>query len=132
MGLDGQVTSTPVDGLAGDTFTSLGAGAGFVGLGSHAHLEATLVSSPPPGDGVAPFGGVRAQALLPLDTDRPDVPVALGVFGGIRIGRGDLAIFPELGVFYLPSEILGEPDWVVVPSLTIHGDRLLKALGVGL
>ena len=45
--------------------------------------------------------------------------------------RGELAIFPELGVFYAPNDLLAAPDWIVVPSLTIAGDRLLRALGIG-
>ena len=108
------------------------AGAGVLALGRFAHAEATLLAAPPPAPGVSPYGGLRAQALLPLASDAPDAPLAVGVFGGLRLGRGDLAIFPELGVFYAPSDVFGTPDWIVVPSLTIHGDRLLEALGVGL
>lgn len=106
------------------------AGAGVVGVGTYGHLEATLVASAAPGPTVAPYGGVRIQGLLPLGEGAPDVPLMTGVFGGVRLGRGDLAIHPELGLFYAPNDLLGESDWIVVPSLTVHGDDLLRALGV--
>jgi hypothetical protein len=106
------------------------AGVGVLGLGSHAHAEGTVILSPEPTTPLTPYGGVRFQALAPLD-DGPAPPVATGLFGGVRLAHGDIAIFPEVGLFYAPNDLLGQPDWIIVPSLTIAGDRLLQALGVG-
>jgi hypothetical protein len=107
-------------------------GAGIVGLGSHSHghAEATLTVSPEIRGALTPYGGVRVQALAPLGDD-PTPPAAVGAFGGVRLARGDLAVYPELGVFYAPNDQLYGSDWVVVPSITIAGDRLLQALGIG-
>jgi hypothetical protein len=131
VGVDGVVASYrrrlgPVGGLdlAGTV------GGGVVGLGSHAHVEATLVASPEPRGPLTPYGGLRVQALAPLGDDEAP-PVAVGAFGGLRLARNDLAIFPEVGVFYAPNDRIGAPDWIIVPSLTVAGDRLLRALGIG-
>ncbi|HLA64436.1 MAG TPA: hypothetical protein VK610_08400 [Rhodothermales bacterium] len=105
-------------------------GAGVVGFGSHGHFEATLALSPEVRGALTPYGGLRAQALVPLG-DGPEAPVALGAFGGVRLASGDLAIYPELGVFYAPTEPFRGSDWIIVPSITIAGDRLLRALGIG-
>lgn len=106
------------------------AGVGVLGLGSHAHAEGTIVVSPDATATVTPYGGVRFQALAPLD-DGPAPPVATGLLGGVRLSHGDLAIFPEIGLFYAPNDLLNAPDWIIVPSITVAGDRLLQALGIG-
>ena len=106
-------------------------GAGVLGLGSHGHVEATFVASYPVGVRLLPYGGVRVQHLLPLGDDAPAPDPALGLFAGLRLGEADLGISPELGVFYSPSDALFQSDWVVVPSVTVHGGRLLEALGIG-
>ncbi len=131
VGIDGVVASyRRMLGSLGVLNMAATIGAGVVGLGSHGHAEATFVASPEPTTAVTPYGGVRVQALAPLD-DEPAPPVAVGAFGGLRLSHGDLAIFPELGVFYAPNDLLSAPDWIIVPSITVAGDRLLRALGIG-
>ena len=39
-------------------------------------------------------------------------------------------IAPELGLFYSPTSGFGESDLVVVPSVTVRGSGLLRALGL--
>lgn len=111
--------------------TAVQVGAGFVGLGSHAHVEATFVGSYPMNPTMTPYGGIRVQHLLPLGDDVPTPSPAFGGFFGVRLGEPDLGISPELGLFYSPTDTLFETDWVVVPSVTVHGNRLLQALGIG-
>ena len=114
----------------GDAGTALVVGAGVIGL-SHVHAEATLVAaSRPLGDRVYPYYGVRAQALAPFAADAVQTDPALGVFAGGRVGWPDLSLAPELGVFYSPSPNRGESPWILVPSVTVRGERLVKALGL--
>lgn len=123
---------------AGDTGTALVVGAGVVGA-SHVHSEATLIVSRARfggrlgaqlGPRVAPYGGVRVQDLEPFAGDALDTPPAVGVFAGARLGWPDLAISPEVGVFYSPSPAFGDRTFIVVPSVTVRGERLRKALGL--
>lgn len=120
-----------VDGGAAGLSAAVIVGAGVVGLGSHGHVEATLVAARPLDGRLTPYGGVRVQHLLPLADDAPTPEPALGLFGGVRLGEADLGISPELGVFYGPSDALFQSDWIIVPSVTVHGGRLLDALGLG-
>lgn len=113
----------------GDSGSALIVGAGFVGA-SRLHAEATLVASGRAVERVVPYGGVRVQAMAALTDDVLEVPPAAGAFGGARIGWPDLAVSPELGVYYHPSPLLRDGDWVVVPSVTVTGDRLMRALGL--
>lgn len=106
-------------------------GAGVVGLGSHGHVEATLLAAYPLEARLVPYGGVRFQHLLPLDDEAPAPDPAVGLFAGVRLGEADLGISPELGIFYGPSDALFQGDWIIVPSVTVHGNRLLQALGIG-
>ena len=55
---------------------------------------------------------------------------AVGVFAGARFGWPDLAVSPELGVFYSPSPLFRDDDLIIVPSVTVRGDRLRRALGL--
>lgn len=105
-------------------------GGGIVGLGSHAHVEATVLGAYPL-QTMTPYGGLRVQHLLPLGNDTFAPSPAVGGFFGIRLGEPDLGISPELGLFYSPTDTLFETDWVIVPSVTVHGNRLLQALGIG-
>ena len=106
-------------------------GAGVLGLGSHGHVEATLVGSYPARPRIVPYGGVRVQHLLPLEGGAPAPDPAVGAFFGVRLGEADLGVSPEIGVFYGPSDALFQRDWIIVPSVTVHGNRLLEALGIG-
>ena len=118
--------------LASDRGTALIVGAGVIGT-SHLHAEATLVASPGAlqiAPRVVPYAGLRVQDLTPFGADGLDSTPAVGVFAGGRFGWPDLALSPELGVFYSPSPLLGDDAVIVVPSVTIRGDRLRKALGL--
>jgi hypothetical protein len=118
--------------LGGEAGTSLIVGAGVISS-QHLHLEATVVASPGPIEGaprVVPYGALRLQDLTPFSDDALDTSPALGLVVGGRFGWPDLAISPELGVFYSPSPLAGDDDVVVVPSVTVRGDRLRKALGL--
>ena len=116
---------------AGDDGLSLIAGGGVVGR-SHLHWEATVVGSGalPGSERVVPYYGARAQGLVAFSDDAADVSPAVGGFLGARIGWPDLALTPELGVFYSPSPTLSDSPWIVVPSVTVRGERLVKALGL--
>jgi hypothetical protein len=120
-----------VDGGADGLSAAVLVGGGVVGLGSHGHLEATLVASYPARAQLVPYGGARLQHLLPLGDDAPAPDPAFGVFAGVRLGEADLGVSPELGLFYGPSDALFAGDWIIVPSVTVHGGRLLEALGIG-
>lgn len=122
----------------GDTGTALVVGGGIVGA-SHVHSEATLIVSRAQvggalgrqiGPRVAPYGGLRVQDLEPFSADALDTPPAVGVFFGARLGWPDLAISPEIGVFYSPTPLYADTSVLVVPSVTVRGDRLRKALGL--
>ena len=107
-------------------------GAGLIGA-SHAHLEATVVASPGPfraAPRVTPYGGLRVQDLTPFSGNALGTAPAIGVFGGVRLGWPDLALSPEVGVFYSPSPLDGDPSVIVAPSVTVRGDRLRRALGL--
>ena len=121
----------------GDDGAALLVGAGLIGA-SHVHAEATLIVSrataPVLGRSlsrrVAPYGGVRVQDLTPFAADALNTPPAVGVFAGARVGWPDLALSPEIGVFYSPTDVFGERTVIVVPSVTVRGDRLRRALGL--
>src|SRR5690606_28154413 len=68
-----------LDGGADGLSAAFLVGAGVVGLGSHGHVEATLVGSYPVGPRLVPYGGVRVQHLLPLDDGAPAPEPASGV-----------------------------------------------------
>lgn len=113
----------------GDEGTALLVGAGIVGV-SRLHAEATLVRSWPARGPVVPYGGVRVQAMRAFAGDALDVPPAVGVFAGGRIGWPDLAVSPEIGLFHSPSPLVGDGALVLVPSVTVTGERLIRALGL--
>lgn len=113
-----------------DAGTSLVAGGGILlGAGGHAHLEASVVTSSEPLGEWTPYGGLRAQFLGPFGNDNESV-AAVGVFGGVRLGQPDLAILPEIGIFYSPTTAFGETEWIVAPSVSVRGEGLLRALGL--
>lgn len=132
----GSITATykrrlsgPLDGDAG---TAILVGGGIVGT-SHLHAEATFVASAGPIDPerrITPYGGLRVQDLTPFGKDDLDSSPAVGAFVGSRFGWPDLAVSPEIGVFYSPSPLAFDDDVIVVPSVTIRGERLVRALGL--
>lgn len=113
----------------GDAGTAVIVGAGVVG-GERAHGELTVLHSFPMRGRVVPYGGLRVQGMAAFAGDALEVPPAVGGFVGGRFGWPDLALTPELGVFYSPSPLARDRAVVVVPSVTVHGDRLMRALGL--
>ena len=79
---------------------------------------------------VAPYGGLRVQDLEPFAEDALDTQPAGLLFAGARLGWPDLGLSPEVGVFYSPSPLSGDRRFIVVPSVTVRGDRLRRALGL--
>lgn len=113
----------------GDAGTAVLVGAGIIGA-DRVHGEFTLVHSLAARGRIVPYGGVRVQAMRAFAGDAINTPAAFGAFAGGRFGWPDLAVSPELGVFYSPSPLAREGALVVVPSVTVHGDRLMRALGL--
>ena len=101
-------------------------GGGFVNLGSHAFLETTLIASGRQAM-FTPYGGLRLGQSVPLSADAVhDTPTA-GAFFGVRIGREDLGVSAELGVFHDRSaHHWRESDVIFVPALVLHGAELIR------
>ena len=129
----GSVTATYKRRLTGRVGTDEGSallvGGGVIGL-SHFHLEATVVTAYPTDGPIVPYGGIRVQHLIPFTEEALSPVPAVGVFGGGRFGWSDLSISPELGVFYSPSPVGRDSDIIYAPSVTVRGDRLIRALGL--
>lgn len=113
----------------GQAGTALLVGAGVVGA-DQLHVEATFVASLARRGSVVPYGGVRVQDLTPFAGDALATDPAVGAFAGARFGWPDLSLSPEIGIFYSPSPLAGDDAIIVVPSVTINGDRLMRALGL--
>lgn len=104
-------------------------GAGVINYGLHAYLEATAIVSGREDVVATPYGGVRIMQTIPLSSEAVSDTPAAGGFGGVRLGDRDLGVSAEVGVFYDRSALgLRERDVVVVPSVTLHGDRLFRIL----
>lgn len=129
----GSVTATYKRRLSGRTGTDEGSallvGAGVVGL-THFHVEASLITAFPTDGPIVPYGGIRAQHLIPFSEDALSPSPAVGAFGGARFGWSDLSLSPELGVLYSPSPVGQDGDLIYAPSVTVRGDRLMRALGL--
>ena len=103
------------------------AGGGIVNAGAHAHIEATLIYSARQNIRLTPYGGVRVMQVFPLTRDAARDRVTAGVFLGMRIGRLEMGVSPELGVFYDHSVLgLRKRNIIVVPSFTLHGADFFK------
>lgn len=103
-------------------------GGGLVNWGNHAHFELTLIAS---GHQklLTPYGGLRVGQVLPLSRDAPSDSPTAGGFFGLRLGREQLGVSAELGVFYDRSALgLRSSDVIVVPALVVHGEELLDAI----
>lgn len=103
------------------------AGGGFVNFGEHGLLELTLIASGHDRGTVTPYGGLRAMQVVPFSryavSDRP----TLGGFVGLRLGRSDFGLSPEIGIYYDPSALeLRERRVIIVPAVSIHGSELLS------
>lgn len=108
-------------------------GAGFVNAGLHAHFEATLLGSTPTKHLTMGYGGLRIMQVAPLSAGAPhDLPTAGGFFG-LRFGSRDIAILPELGVYYDHSALgLRRSDLLLVPAISVQLDRIFSIwAGIG-
>lgn len=105
-------------------------GGGFVNVGQHAHVEATLIASGVEAATVTPYGGVRAMQVVPLSTTAVSDSPTIGGFFGLRIGSMDLGVTSELGVYYDEPAlgISADRNVLFVPSLTFHGRGLFSNL----
>jgi hypothetical protein len=67
--------------------------------------------------------------VAPLNRDAVHDRPTAGGFLGLKIGRNDLGVSPEVGVFYDHSALeVRRGDLVVVPSINVHGDQLVRAI----
>lgn len=103
-------------------------GGGLVNWGNHAHFEATLLAS-----GrqklFTPYGGLRLAQVLPLSSAAPSDSPTAGGFFGLRIGKEQLGVSAEVGVFYDRSALgIRSSNVIVVPALVVHGQDLIKAI----
>lgn len=106
------------------------AGGGFVNFGEHAMMELTLLASGHDRGTITPYGGLRGMQVIPLSryavSDRP----TLGGFLGLRIGRSDFGISPEVAVYHDRSALgLRERRVIIVPAISIHGRELMSLIG---
>lgn len=126
--LDYKRRVTGLDDPDGPGLALLG-GAGVVNAGGHALVMGGVVASGRRTDRLTPYGGIKAMQVFPLTEKAVKDDPTVGVFAGFRIGTGALGVSPEVAVFYDRSALgLRDEDVIVVPSLTVHGDRLLDAL----
>lgn len=102
-------------------------GAGIVNAGYHAIVEFTVIASGRQRTTVTPYGGIRAMQVFPISRGSLNDSPSAGGFLGMRIGTRDLGISPEIGVFYDRSALdLRTSKVIFVPSVTVHGERLLR------
>jgi len=114
-------------------------GAGFINMGSHAHFELTLLASGYESSTIrhdttftptfVPYGGLRVMQVAPIQEGAVHDDPTIGVFLGARIGKRDLGVSPEIGVFYDRSALgLRKTNIVFVPALSVHGDRFINEI----
>jgi hypothetical protein len=103
-------------------------GIGIVNLGLHAAGELTLIASSRPRNATF-YGGLHVVQVIPISRGAvTDSPTAGGFFG-VRLGHEEFGVSPEIGVFYDKSALgLRTRNVIVVPSVTLHGERLISAL----
>lgn len=120
-----------VPAIAADTgvAVSLMVGGGFVNWGQHAEGELSLLASAREDRTLVPYGGLRVVQVAPLSRDVPHDRPTAGAFLGLRIGRGDATVTPELGVYYDHSALgIRRGDLIIVPSITLRGNALASLL----
>jgi hypothetical protein len=104
-------------------------GAGIVNLGQHVHGEIGFIASAAEQGTVVPYGGLRAMQVLPLSESAVSDSPTAGGFLGARFGRRDFGVSVEIGVYYDESALeLRSRNVIVVPSITLHGDELMRLL----
>lgn len=103
-------------------------GGGLVNWGNHAHFETTLIASARQ-KLFTPYGGLRVAQVLPLASGAPSDSPTAGGFFGLRIGKEQLGVSAEVGVFYDRSALgVRSSNVIVVPALVVHGQDLIKAI----
>jgi hypothetical protein len=103
-------------------------GGGLVNWGNHVHFEATLLASGHQSL-LTPYGGLRVAQVLPLSSEAPSDSPTAGGFFGLRIGKEQLGVSAEVGVFYDRSALgVRSSNVIVVPALVLHGSDLIKAI----
>ncbi len=105
-------------------------GGGFINGGAHAHVEGTLLLSSRRRGSVVTFGGVRLMQALPIARGAAHDDPTAGAFVGLHIGWEDVAVVPELGIYYDRS-VLGirSNSLMVIPSVTLRGIPLPRIFG---
>jgi len=103
-------------------------GGGLVNWGNHAEFELTLIAS-----GrqklLTPYGGLRVGQVLPLSREAASDSPTAGGFFGLRIGKEQLGVSAEVGVFYDRSALgVRSSEVIVVPALVLHGEDLINAI----
>jgi len=103
-------------------------GGGLVNWGNHADFELTLIAS-----GrqklLTPYGGLHVGQVLPLSRDAVSDSPTAGGFLGLRIGKEQLGVGAEVGVFYDRSALgVRSSPVIVVPALVLHGEDLISAI----
>jgi len=103
-------------------------GGGLVNWGNHAEFELTLIAS-----GrqklLTPYGGLRVGQVLPLSREAASDSPTAGGFLGLRIGKEQLGVSAEVGVFYDRSALgVRSSEVIVVPALVLHGEDLINAI----
>jgi hypothetical protein len=114
------------------TAVALMGGGGLVNWGNHAYFELTLLASGHQSL-FTPYGGLRATQVAPLSSSVPSDSPTAGGFLGLRIGKEQLGVSPEVGVYYDPSALeVRSRDVIVVLALVIHGSELIRVFtGIG-
>jgi len=111
---------------------ALQGGAGVINNGNHIYFEGGAIASAAPSRTFVPYGGVRAMQVLPIGIDAAADTPTLGSFVGVRIGDADLGFSSEVGVYYdKPAFDVKARRVHVIPSITLHGSRLIEALSSG-
>lgn len=106
----------------GGVATSILLGAGFVNLGQHAHVEATLISSGAPDRSLTPYGGVRVIQIIPMTSIAVHDSPTAGAFGGVKYLSNGFGMGFEVGVFHDESALkLRRGNTVIVPSMSVTG-----------
>ena len=105
--------------------TSVEFGGGFLHAGDHGLLQAMLITSSREGLNVAPYGGIRVLGTAPLTKSQNDSllsrQVTAGLFTGVRLREGNLAMTPEVAVFYSRNPNIRDGKFIFVPSISFSG-----------
>ncbi|MDT0633158.1 hypothetical protein RQM47_14030 [Rubrivirga sp. S365] len=88
---------------AGPVAVAVSGGGGVLNAGGHAYGEATVLVSGRGGGLIAPYGGLRGFATVPLGPDAARDGPTVGGFGGLRVGTARAGVSAEVGVFRDPS-----------------------------